>query len=105
MSRRDGESHAKLRREITSAIVLQTGTREQIAMQYADAVLHWLQREYAGNKFYVPHPPRQHDLLQISAALRRGESARSVARANGTTVRQLHRLFPGGLPRPDEYVA
>lgn len=96
--KRDTNSTERLRREITRAIVLQTGTREQIAMEYADAVLGWLQREFAGDRLYVPHPPRQYDLLQIEAALSRGESPTEVARKHGTTVRQLRRLFRGGLP-------
>jgi hypothetical protein len=96
---READRTEALRREITRAIVLQTGTREQVALPFADAVLAYLQSEYAGQRLYVPAPARQHDLLQISAALVNGASPWRVCRDFGLSRRTLNRLFPGGLPK------
>ena len=101
MSRETDRTEA-LRRELVAALVEQTGMREVMAMPYADCLLAYLQREYGGERLYIPAPVRQYDVLQIDASLREGKSPQSVAREHGTTVRQLHRMFPGGLPRPTE---
>ena len=92
----------ELRRKITRAIVLDTGTGEQIAMHYADAVMRCLDEERAANgTIYVPAPERRHDVLQIRAALLRGESPRRVQRTFGISRTKLFELFPGGLPVPE----
>lgn len=99
--KRARDPYTDLRREITSAIVLKTGTREQIAMQYADAVMDCLQERKAANgSVYVGAPPRQHDVLQITAALEAGRTPREVCREFGLGRRTLTRMFPGGLPDP-----
>lgn len=100
MSSRDIDKTEALRSEIVRGIVDQLGVSEAIAMPFANSVLAHLQRQYAGERLYIPQPPRQYDLLQIEAHLKAGHSPHAVARAHQTTVRQLHRLFPGGLPRP-----
>lgn len=102
---RDTDRTEALRRELVGAIVADTGVREVLAMPYANSVLAYLQREYAGERVYIPAPPRQYDVLQIDAELRAGESPAKVARHHGTTIRQLHRMFPGGLPKATSQVA
>lgn len=98
---READPYTDLLRELTSAIVLKTGTREQIAMQYAAAVMDCLQERKAANgSVYVGAAPRQFDVLQIRAALERGESISRVCRSFGVSRATLYRLFPGGLPEP-----
>lgn len=94
-----------LRRDILAAITRDTGMREQLALPLADAVLGWLQAEYAGERIYIPQPPRRYDMISIEAELRRGDTPDVVARRHATTERQLRRLFPGGLPKPDRSAA
>ena len=98
---RECDPYTDLLREITSAIVLKTGTREQIAMEYAAAVMDCLQERKAANgSVYVGSAPRQVDVLQIRAALERGDSVAKVCREFALGRRTLYRLFPGGLPAP-----
>lgn len=98
-ARRDPESYSTLLREMTRSIVEHTGAREDIARQFADAAMFCLQDRKASNGLvYVGTPPRQHDLLQIRAALERGESVSSVCRGYGISRSKLYQLFPGGLP-------
>lgn len=97
---REPDSYTELLREITSSIVLKTGSSEQIAMHYAAAVMDCLQDRKASNGMvYVGSPPRRLDVLQIRAALERGESERAVCRRFSVSRRTLHRMFPGGLPK------
>lgn len=96
---------AALRRQLVGAIADQTGMREQLCEPYADAVLLFLQREHGGAHLYVPAAPRQYDLLQIAAALRRGDSITRVCMEHGMSRTTLYRLFPGGLPKPDGFSA
>lgn len=102
MSARDIDKTEALRSEIVRGIVDQLGVSEAIAMPFANGVLAHLQRQYAGERIYIPQPARQYDVLQIEAQLKAGDSPHRVARLHQTTVRQLHRLFPGGLPRAQE---
>lgn len=98
---RECDPYTDLLREITSAIVLKTGTREQIAMEYAAAVMDCLQERKAANgNVYVGAAPRQIDVLQIRAALERGDSIAKTCRVFGVSRAKLYRLFPGGLPEP-----
>ena len=98
MSRR-GVQREELLRKITRGIVLDTGTREQIALQYAAAVMRVLDEVRADNGMvYVPARDRQYDVLQIRAAFDRGESAKQIQRAFNIGRSKLHGLFPGGLP-------
>lgn len=97
--RNRGATRDELRRKITRGIVLETGTREQIAMEYVDAVMRVLDQERAANgTVYVPSPPRQYDELQIRAAFERGDSRRKVMRDYGVGRTKLHEMFPGGIP-------
>jgi hypothetical protein len=98
MSRETDRTEA-LRRELVAGIVQQTGMREVLAVPIATSLLAYLQAQYGGERLYIPQPCRQFDMLQIEAALRAGEAPHAVARTHGTTVRQLHRMFPGGLPK------
>jgi len=98
MSRETDRTEA-LRRELVSALVEQTGMREVMAMPYADCLLAYLQREYGGERLYIPAPVRQYDVLQISAALQRGESVNRVCSLHGISRSSLYKLFPEGLPR------
>lgn len=99
---RDIDKTEALRSELVRGLVDQLGIPESLAMPYANGLLTYLQRNYAGERLYIPQPPRQYDALQIAAQLRSGDDPRVVARRHLTTVRQLHRIFPGGLPRPLE---
>lgn len=99
--KRERDPYDDLLRDLTSSIVLKTGTREQIAMQYASAVMDCLQQRKAANgSVYVGTPPRQLDLLQIRAALERGAGIGEVCREHGLSRTKLFELFPGGLPQP-----
>lgn len=102
MSARDLDRTEALRSEFVRGIVDQLGVPESLAIPYADGLLAYLQLEYAGERLYIPQPARQYDVEQIGEQLRRGDNPRTVARLHMTTVRQLHRMFPGGLPRPME---
>lgn len=91
----------ELRRQLTRAIVIETGTRESIAQAYTDAVLRCLDDMRAENgTVYVGAPERRYDLLQIKEALERGVPADAVMREHGLSRSKLHALFPGGLPKP-----
>ena len=95
---RDSDRTEALRRELVAALVEQTGMREVMAMPYADCLLAYLQREYGGERLYIPAPSRQYDVLQIQAAFQRGDSVSRVCGAFGISRSALYRLFPQGLP-------
>lgn len=97
----DVDPYSDLLSELTSAIVIKTGTREQIAMQYASAVMECLQsRKAANGSVYVGAAPRRYDVLQIAAAFQRGATESEVRRMFGISRSKLYGLFPGGLPKP-----
>lgn len=73
--------------------------REQLAVPIADSLLAYLQREYAGQSLYIPTPQRQYDVMQLRAALERGDPPAKVCHDFGLGRRTLYRLFPGGLPK------
>lgn len=98
---KDTDRTEALRAELVRAVVDGTGLSEQLAMPYANCVLAYLQSEYPGDKLYIPAPPRQYDLLQITAALERGDSINRVCATHGLSRTRLYKLFPGGLPRLD----
>lgn len=89
-----------LRRELVCAMVQELGLREVMAVPIADSVLAYLQREYPGQKLYIPAPARQYDILQIRAALERGETPAQVCRTHAMSRTTLYKMFPGGLPKP-----
>ncbi len=97
---RDIDRTEALRSEIVRGIVDQLGVPESLAMPYANSVVAYLQSEYAGQRVYIPAPPRQYDALQIAAALESGVSINRVCREHSISRSQLYKLFPGGLPRP-----
>lgn len=101
MSTRDIDRTEALREEIVRGIVERLGVTEAVALPFANSVLVHLQSQYAGERLYIPQPARQYDVLLIQAQLKSGLSPSAVARRHQTTVRQLHRLFPEGLPRKD----
>lgn len=100
----DGDLVEHLRREITRAIVEQTGAHEGVATPYANAVLAFLQSEYAGDRLYIPAPRKRHDLLSIDAELRRGDRVWVVAKRHGLSRRQLRRLCPAAAKISDDDV-
>lgn len=102
---RDIDKTEALRAELIQAIVDDLGATEAIALPFANSIVAYLQREYAGERVYIPKPSRQYDLLQIEAGLRCGHSPSRVARDHGISLRQLQRMFPGGLPKPDDQAA
>lgn len=102
---KDTDRTEALRAELVRSVVDGTGLSEQMALPYANSVLSYLQREYPGDRLYIPAPPRQYDVLQIRAALERGESINRVCSAHGVSRTVLYRLFPGGLPQQLSAVA
>ena len=90
----------ELRRLLVRGLCEQVGLTETMAMQFADPLVVYLQREHAGEQLYIPKPARQYDLLQITAQLEAGASVRGVCDAHCISRRTLHRLFPHGLPEP-----
>lgn len=90
----------ELRRLLVRGLCEQLGLTETGAMQFANPLVTFLQREYAGEQLYIPKPARQHDLLQIMAQLEAGLSPRTVCEHHGISRRTLQRLFPQGLPAP-----
>lgn len=90
-----------LRRELVTAIVAETGMREVLALPLADSLVAYLQREYGGQRMYIPAPSRMYPMLQIEAELRHGEAIDDVCRRYSVSPRTLRRLFPGGLPQPE----
>ncbi len=96
---RESDRTESLRRELVAALVEQTGMREVLAMPYADCLLAYLQREYGGDRLYIPAQLRQYDMLQIRAALELGKTIQFVCREHGMSRSTLYKLFPGGLPQ------
>lgn len=90
----------ELRRLLVRGLCEQLGLTETGAMQFADPLVVFLQREHAGEQLYIPKPARQYDLLQIAAQLEAGVAVREVCETHGISRRTLHRLFPNGLPAP-----
>lgn len=89
----------RLRHAFVRALIEELQVGEVLAEPFADGLVRYFQRNYPGTQLYIPKPVRQYDLPQIEADLRAGQEPKLVARKHGTTLRQLHRLIPGGLPR------
>jgi hypothetical protein len=87
----------ELRRLLVRGLCEQVGLTETAAMQFANPLVHFLQKELAGERLYIPMPPRQYDVLQIGAALDRGDSIDSVCRQFSIGRATLYRLLPNGL--------
>ncbi|MBB1061895.1 hypothetical protein [Marilutibacter spongiae] len=96
---RDLDKTEALRAELVQAIVEDLGATESIALPFANVIVDYLQREYPGERLYIPKPGRQYDVSQMEVELRNGADASRVAGRHGITVRHLRRLFPGGLPK------
>ena len=90
----DSDRTEALRRELVGAIVEGTGMREVMAVPLANTLLAYLQREYAGERLYIPAPSRQYDVLQIVAALEAGMTITKVCREHSMSRTTLYRLFP-----------
>jgi hypothetical protein len=102
---RDTDRTEELRAEFVDALVQELGLREVMALPIANSLVAYLQRQYPGERLYIPAPPRQYDVLQIEAALRSGTSINRVCREHGVARSTLYRIFPGGLPTPDDEAA
>lgn len=102
---KDTDRTEALRAALVRAVVDGTGLSERLAMPYADSVLAYLQREFAGERIYIPAPQRQYDVMQIAAALERGDSITRVCADHGVSRPTLYRLFPDGLPKDNSNVA
>lgn len=98
MSRESDRTEA-LRQELIAAVVGETGMREVLAVPLANSLLAYLQREYGGQRLYIPAPSRMYPMLQIEAELRQGTDIGEVCRRYNVSHRTLKRLFPGGIPR------
>lgn len=97
--RREKTTLDDLRRELTRAIVFEHGISEKMAMPIVQSVVGYLQSRYRGERLYVPAPPRQYDVLQIRAALERGEPVPRVMATFSVSRSKLYSLFPEGLPK------
>ncbi len=97
---RDVDREESLRRIFVRALVEETAIGEVIALPIASGLMRYFQRHYPGSQLYIPKPVREYDLAHIESDLRASKPPGLVARSHGTTLRQLHRLFPGGLPKP-----
>lgn len=89
-------SESRLRRQLTDAFVRDVGVSERIAQMFVDSVVACLR----GQRWYVPKDRRSWPLLLIRSALERGVPVKRVMREFDISRQHLHRLFPGGLPRP-----
>jgi Mor family transcriptional regulator len=98
---RETDRTEALRQELVAAVVAETGMREVLAVPLANSLLAYLQREYGGQRLYIPAPGRMYPILQIEAELRQGETPADVCKRYSISRRTLDRLFPSGLPRPD----
>lgn len=100
------DPYQDLLNDLVRSIVIGTGTRETIAREYAVAAMQCLQQRKAANgTVYVPAPPRRWDVLQIEAALRRGETVKRVCTRFGISRRALYELFDGRLPKAESDAA
>lgn len=99
---RESDRTEQLRQELVAAIVAETGMGEVLAMPLAETLVGYLQREYGGTRLYIPAPARLYPMLQIEAELRRGDAPSDVCRRYNLSNRTLKRLFPGGIPRPED---
>lgn len=90
-------SESQLRAKITDALIRDVGVSERMAQPFVDSIM----RCFSGERLYFPAAPREYPVLQIRAALENGESVKRVMQAFDISRAQLHRLFPGGLPRYD----
>lgn len=88
----------QLRAKITDALIRDVGVSEQMAQPFVDSIL----RCFAGEQPYFPAAPREYPVLHIRAALESGAPVKRVMQEFDVSRAQLHRLFPGGLPRPQE---
>src|SRR5690606_1431593 len=89
-------SESELRDRITDALMRDVGVSERMAQPFVESIL----RCFAGQQPYFPAPPRHYPELQIRGALENGHTPREVCELFNISRRQLHRLFPGGLPKP-----
>lgn len=90
------ETEAQLRARITDALIRDVGVSERMAQPFVDSIL----RCFAGDRPYFPSRQREYPVLHIKAALEAGQSVKRVSRDFEVSRSQLHKLFPGGLPRP-----
>lgn len=97
---KDADRTEALRSDLVRGIVEETGVTEAVALPFANSILAYLQRTRAGERLYIPQPPRQYDVLQIQADLQAGLPVSRVCRRHGLSRTTLHKMFPGGLPLP-----
>lgn len=102
---RDADATEHLRCLAIAAIVRETGLNEEHALPFANAMIHALQQSYGGDRLFIPKPPANDDDFrerkdQIRDLLLNGASAAKVCRRFRVHRSTLHRMFPGGLPRP-----
>lgn len=88
----------QLRAKITEALIRDVGVSERMAQPFVDSIL----RCFAGEQPYFPAASREYPVLHIQAALEAGTSVKRVMREFDVSRAQLHRLFPGGLPKAPE---
>ncbi len=96
--RNTGRNVDQLRGDLTMAMVRDIGVSERMAKPFVDSVIDCLR----GQRIYVPKPRRDYPELLIRAALEGGTSVKRVMREFDISRQRLHRLFPGGLPKPRE---
>lgn len=86
----------QLRAKITDALIRDVGVSERMAQPFVDSIMAC----FAGEQPYFPAHQRHYPVLQIRAALEGGESVKRVMHAFDVSRTTLHKLFPGGLPKP-----
>ena len=91
-------SESRLRRQLTDAFVRDVGVNDRIAQMFVESVVSCLR----GQRVYVPKYRRSWPILLIRSALERGTPVKRVMREFEISRQHLHRLFPGGLPKPVE---
>lgn len=94
---RTAATSEQLRAKITDALIRDVGVSEQMAQPFVDSIL----RCFAGEQPYFPAAPREYPVLHIRAALEAGTPVKRVMREFDVSRSTLHKLFPGGLPRPE----
>ncbi|TAA27656.1 hypothetical protein EA661_12945 [Pseudoxanthomonas winnipegensis] len=97
--KRRGVGADELREQMTEALLRDVGISERMSAPIVDAVM----RCFAGQQPYFPSGERSYPLLQIRAALQAGRTVKQVCDEFRISRRQLHRLFPGGLPASESW--
>ena len=95
------ETDDQLRARILAKLMEDVGISERMAQPFVDSVM----RCFAGTQPYFPAEPRAYPIDAIRYDLEGGASVQRVMRDFSVSRSMLHKLFPGGLPRPKKTAA